>query len=336
MRAIGYQHTGSIDRLDALVDIVLADPVASAHDVLVAVKAVSVNPVDTKMRVRRAAKPGEYEVLGYDAAGIVQAVGSDVTRFKVGDEVYYAGSVVRPGSNAQLQLVDERIISLKPQQLSFAQAAALPLTALTAWEALFDNMQVNQASKGGARAIVIIGGAGGVGSIAIQLARQLTDLIVIASASRSETRAWVEKMGAHHVIDHRQNMAAQIAALNIGEPAFVLVTTHTNQHAEDIASFIAPQGKLSIIEDLDNITHFKAKSISIHWEFMFTRSMFATPDMDMQGEILAKVAKLLDEGKLVSTLHTCLSPINAATLIQAHRQSESATTIGKVVIEDFS
>ncbi|NCT48429.1 MAG: zinc-binding alcohol dehydrogenase family protein, partial [Paraglaciecola sp.] len=311
-------------------------PIASGHDVLVEVKAVSVNPVDTKMRSRRPAKPGEYEVLGYDASGVVQAVGADVTRFKVGDAVYYAGSVVRPGSNAQLQLVDERIVSLKPQQLSFAQAAAVPLTALTAWEALFDNMQVEQGVKGGARAIVIIGGAGGVGSIAIQLARQLTDLIVIASASRAETQAWVKKMGAHHVIDHRQNMAAQIAALDIGEPAFVLVTTHSNQHAEDVASFIAPQGKLSIIEDLDNISHFKAKSVSIHWEFMFTRSMFATADMAMQGEILTNVAKLLDEGKLVTTLHTRLSPINAATLIQAHRQIESATTIGKVVIEDFS
>ncbi|NCP64536.1 MAG: zinc-binding alcohol dehydrogenase family protein [Paraglaciecola sp.] len=336
MRAIGYQHTGSIDRPDALLDIELPYPIASGHDVLVEVKAVSVNPVDTKMRSRRPAKPGEYEVLGYDASGVVQAVGADVTRFKVGDAVYYAGSVVRPGSNAQLQLVDERIVSLKPQQLSFAQAAAVPLTALTAWEALFDNMQVEQGVKGGARAIVIIGGAGGVGSIAIQLARQLTDLIVIASASRAETQAWVKKMGAHHVIDHRQNMAAQIAALDIGEPAFVLVTTHSNQHAEDVASFIAPQGKLSIIEDLDNISHFKAKSVSIHWEFMFTRSMFATADMAMQGEILTNVAKLLDEGKLVTTLHTRLSPINAATLIQAHRQIESATTIGKVVIEDFS
>jgi len=306
---------------------------------LVRLKAAGINPVDTKLRKGGLLMPGTLPaILGCDGAGVVEAVGSSVSGFSPGDEVFFCyGGLGQPSGNyAEYNVIPSFAAAKKPAAIDFPEAAAAPLVLITAWEALFDNMQVEQGVKGGARAIVIIGGAGGVGSIAIQLARQLTDLIVIASASRAETQAWVKKMGAHHVIDHRQNMAAQIAALDIGEPAFVLVTTHSNQHAEDVASFIAPQGKLSIIEDLDNISHFKAKSVSIHWEFMFTRSMFATADMAMQGEILTNVAKLLDEGKLVTTLHTRLSPINAATLIQAHRQIESATTIGKVVIEDFS
>ena len=272
----------------------------------------------------------------WDAAGIVQEVGPDVTQFAVGDEVYYAGSLIRPGTNAEFHLVDARIVGRKPASLDWAEAAALPLTTLTAWEAMFDRLDVTKPVPGAA-AILIIGGAGGVGSIAIQIARQRTDLIVISTASRPETQEWVKGLGAHHVIDHSRPLAPQIAELNFGAPAFVFSTTHTEQHASDIAELIAPQGRFGFIDDpkaLD-VMLFKRKAVSIHHELMFTRSLYGTPDMDEQGKILNSLAVLVDDGKIRTTLTEKLSPINAANLKTVHALIESGAARGKIVLEGF-
>lgn len=339
MHAIGYRTLGPIDHEDALVDIDLPRPTPTGHDILVAVQAVSVNPVDTK--VRKGAPPlagAEHRVLGWDAAGVVEAVGPDVTRFRAGDKVYYAGDLARHGSNAQYQLVDERIVGHKPQSLDWAQTAALPLTSITAWETLFDRLRVAEPVPGAANAILIIGGAGGVGSIAIQLARALTDLTIIATASRVETQDWVRDLGAHHVIDHAQPLAPQIAALGLGAPAFVFSTTYTDRHLADIAELIAPQGRFALIDDPTNldVVGFKRKSVSVHWELTFTRSLFHTADMGEQGKLLDAVAKLANEGKIRTTLTQTLTPINAANLIAAHRQIESNTTRGKLVLQGWA
>ena len=310
MKAVGYKVPGPIAEDASLVDIDLPRPVAEGGDILVEVKAVSVNPVDYKIRSSTPPADGDWKVLGWDAAGIVQEVGPDVTQFAVGDEVYYAGSLIRPGTNAEFHLVDARIVGRKPASLDWAEAAALPLTTLTAWEAMFDRLDVTKPVPGAA-AILIIGGAGGVGSIAIQIARQRTDLIVISTASRPETQEWVKGLGAHHVIDHSRPLAPQIAELNIGAPAFVFSTTHTEQHASDIAELIAPQGRFGFIDDpkaLD-VMLFKRKAVSIHHELMFTRSLYGTPDMDEQGKILNSLAVLVDDGKIRTTLtekwHCC-------------------------------
>lgn len=338
MRAIAYRQPGPIDRADALVDVDLPRPVPGGRDILVAVRAISVNPVDAKVRTGAAPFDGRDErILGWDAAGVVEAVGPEASRFKVGDEVFYAGDLMRDGSNAEYQLIDERIVGHRPRSIGFAEASALPLTAITAWETLFDRLKVDDQPAGGARAILIIGGAGGVGSAAIQIARARTDLTVIATASRTETQDWVRDLGAHHVIDHSQPMAPQIAALGIGAPAFVFSTTHTDRHLADIAELIAPQGRFALIDDpasLDIIA-FKRKAVSVHWELMFTRSLFDTPDVGEQGRLLDAVAELVDEGRIRTTATDTLSPINAANLIEAHRRIESATTRGKIVLHKW-
>lgn len=336
MKAVGYKVPGPIAEDASLVDIDLPRPVAEGGDILVEVKAVSVNPVDYKIRSSTPPADGDWKVLGCDAAGIVQEVGPDVTQFAVGDEVYYAGSLIRPGTNAEFHLVDARIVGRKPASLDWAEAAALPLTTLTAWEAMFDRLDVTKPVPGAA-AILIIGGAGGVGSIAIQIARQRTDLIVISTASRPETQEWVKGLGAHHVIDHSRPLAPQIAELNIGAPAFVFSTTHTEQHASDIAELIAPQGRFGFIDDpkaLD-VMLFKRKAVSIHHELMFTRSLYGTPDMDEQGKILNSLAVLVDDGKIRTTLTEKLSPINAANLKTVHALIESGAARGKIVLEGF-
>ena len=336
MKAVGYKVPGPIAEDASLVDIDLPRPVAEGGDILVEVKAVSVNPVDYKIRSSTPPADGDWKVLGWDAAGIVQEVGPDVTQFAVGDEVYYAGSLIRPGTNAEFHLVDARIVGRKPAALDGAEAAALPLTTLTAWEAMFDRLDVTKPVPGAA-AILIIGGAGGVGSIAIQIARQRTDLIVISTASRPETQEWVKGLGAHHVIDHSRPLAPQIAELNIGAPAFVFSTTHTEQHASDIAELIAPQGRFGFIDDpkaLD-VMLFKRKAVSIHHELMFTRSLYGTPDMDEQGKILNSLAVLVDDGKIRTTLTEKLSPINAANLKTVHALIESGAARGKIVLEGF-
>ena len=337
MRAVGYKTAGPITRANALEDIELPRPAPQGHDILVEVKAVSVNPVDTKVRTRDTPAPGEWKVLGWDAAGRVVETGNAVTEFKTGDEVYYAGSIARPGTNSQLHLVDARIVGRKPKTLSDAEAAALPLTAITAWEMLFDRLDVRRPVPGAANAILIIGGAGGVGSIAIQLVRALTDVTVIATASRAETQDWVRKLGAHHVVDHAKPLAEEIRALKIGEPAFVFSTTQTQQHLAEIVALIAPQGRFGLIDDpktLD-IMPFKRKSVSVHWELMFTRSLYATADIQEQGALLNEVARLADTGKIRTTLTEVLKPINAANLMRAHALIESGRAKGKVVLEGF-
>lgn len=337
MKAIGYKVPGPIDRPDALVDINLPRPEATGHDILVEVAAISVNPVDTKVRRNATPPEGEYRVLGWDAVGTVVAVGDAVTGFSVGDAVFYAGSLTRPGANSQFHLVDSRIVGRKPASLTNAEAAALPLTAITAWEMLFDRIGIRRPVPGAANAILIIGGAGGVGSITIQLVRALTDLTVIATASRPETQAWVKELGAHHVIDHAKPLAAQVEALGIGALAFVFSTTETHRHLAEVQALIAPQGRFGLIDDPENldIMGFKRKAVSIHWELMFTRPIFGTPDMDEQGKLLNQVADLVDAGRIRTTLTETLSPINAATLKQAHALIESGKARGKIVIEGF-
>lgn len=337
MRAIGYLEPQPISADSSLVDIDLLRPKPTGRDLLVEVKAVSVNPVDTKVRAGVRPAHGQHKVLGWDAAGIVVEAGPEVTLFKAGDEVFYAGAINRPGSNAELHLVDERIVAKKPASLDFASAAALPLTTITAYEALFDRLDVTKSVPGAANAIVIIGAAGGVGSIAIQLARALTDLTVIATASRPETEKWVKEQGAHHVIDHRRPMAEQVAALGIGAPAFVFSLTHSDSHAAEIARLIAPQGRVALIDDPKSfdIMLFKSKALSLHWEAMFARSLHQTADMIAQHELLTKVAGLVDAGKIRSTETDNYGTISAANLKRAHAQIETGTTLGKIVLSGW-
>ncbi|MBB2963094.1 zinc-binding alcohol dehydrogenase family protein [Methylobacterium sp. R2-1] len=338
MRAVGFHKPLPIEDEQALLDLTLPEPVPGPRDLLVRVRAVSVNPVDTKVRRRANPPEGQPQVLGYDAAGIVEAVGGEATRFKVGDAVFYAGALGRPGTDAELHCVDERIVGHKPASLSFAEAAAMPLTAITAWEALFDRLDVRQPVPGAAHALLIVGGAGGVGSIAVQLARQLTDLTVIATASRPETAAWSRTLGAHHVVDHTRPLAAEVAALGLGAPAFVFSTTHTDRHLPEIGALIAPQGRFALIDDpaaLD-VLPFKQKSVSTHWEFMFTRSMFATADMDAQGHLLDEVSRLVDAGTLKTTVADHFGVISAANLRRAHALIESGRAKGKIVLEGWA
>lgn len=337
MKAVAYQTPGPIDRPDALLDVELDTPSPGPRDLLVEVKAVSVNPVDTKIRTRAGAEPGGWKVLGWDASGVVVEAGAAVEGFKPGDEVWYAGAIDRQGTNSEFHVVDERIVAKKPSTLTHAEAAALPLTAITAWEMLFDRLDVRRPIPGAAKAILIIGGAGGVGSIAIQLARTLTDLEVIATASRPETADWAKEMGAHHVIDHTKPLPEEIERLGLGAPGYVFSTTHTGNHFEAIAELIAPQGRFGLIDDpgaLD-ISVFKQKSVSTHWEFMYTRSLFGTVDMAEQGRLLSEVALLVETGKLKTTLTEVLGPITAANLIEAHQISESGAARGKMVLEGF-
>ncbi|MBA2933555.1 zinc-binding alcohol dehydrogenase family protein [Sphingomonas sp. CGMCC 1.13654] len=336
MKAVGYKTPGPITGDASLVDIELPKPVPAGRDILVEVKAVSVNPVDYKVRLSTSPEADGWKVLGWDAAGVVHAAGPDATSFRPGDEVFYAGTITRPGTNAEFHLVDERIVGRKPNTLDWAEAAALPLTALTAWEALFDRIDVTKPVPGAMLAVLIIGGAGGVGSMAIQIARQRTDLTVIATASRAETKAWVLSLGAHHVVDHTKPLTAQLADLGITAPAFVFSTTHTDQHAAEIAELIAPQGRLGFIDDQGlDIMLFKSKAVSIHPELMFTRSLYETPDIAEQGRILNDIAALVDEGSIRTTLTARLSPINAANLERAHALVESGAMKGKIVLEGF-
>ncbi|MDV4160315.1 zinc-binding alcohol dehydrogenase family protein [Rhizobium leguminosarum bv. viciae] len=337
MRAVAYKTPQPISAETSLIDVELPMPEVRGHDLLVEIKAVSVNPVDVKVRAHSAPPADELKVLGWDAAGIVKAIGADVTLFKPGDEVFYSGVISRPGSNAEFHLVDERIVGTKPKGLDFAAAAALPLTSITAYEALFDRLKVQDAVSGAGRSLLIIGGAGGVGSIAIQIARALTDLTVIATASRPETQDWVKELGAHHVVDHSKPIAPQVAALGIGAPGFIFSTTNTDSHIGDIVEAIAPQGRFALIDDpktLD-IVPFKRKAVSVHWELMFTRPLYGTPDMIEQHKLLNRVSELVDGGKIRTTLSEIVGPINAANLKTAHAMVESGRMKGKAVLAGF-
>ncbi|HEY0848532.1 MAG TPA: zinc-binding alcohol dehydrogenase family protein, partial [Bradyrhizobium sp.] len=304
MKAVGYQKSLPIEDANSLIDFEAARQDPKGRDIRVAVKAISANPVDYKVRKRAAPPAGEYKILGFDAAGVVDAVGPDVSLFKPGDEVFYAGSILRQGTNSEFHLVDERIVGKKPTSLSFTQAAALPLTSITAWELLFDRLGAVPGKSLDPRTLLITGGAGGVGSILIQLARRLTGLTVVATATRPESKKWCLDLGAHAVIDHGKPMKEQIEALRLPPVALVASLTFTDQHYKAIAEFMAPQGKFGLIDDPPEFTMsvFKGKAISVHWESMFTRSSFQTPDMVAQHRLLNDVADLLDKGVLRTTL----------------------------------
>lgn len=339
MKAVGYQTAHPVDHPESLLDITLPDPVATGRDLLVEVRAVSVNPVDTKVRAsssRSGDGPG-YKVLGWDATGIVRAVGPEATLFKPGDRVWYAGSIARPGTNSELHLVDERIVGHAPTSLDFAEAAALPLTAITAWELLFDRLKVTPGKQPSHKTLLIIGAAGGVGSILTQLAARLTSLTVIGTASRPPTQQWVRALGAHHVIDHSLPLTQELA--RIGHPTVdtIVSLTQTDAHFDQIVEAIAPQGQFALIDDpvsLD-VTKFKRKSVSVHWELMFTRALFGTADMVGQHRLLTEVAQLVDAGLLRTTLDQRMGPINAANLKRAHALVESGSARGKLVLEGW-
>jgi len=338
MRAVAYQQPSFPVSSASLNDIDLPVPKPAGRDLLVEVKAVAINPVDTKVRSRRKPDDGEWVVLGWDVAGVVTAVGPDATDFKVGDQVYYAGHQDRQGGNAQYQCVDERIVARKPARLTFPEAAALPLTMITAWEMLFDRLEIERRVAGQAPVILIVGGAGGVSSAAIQLVRQMTDLKIIATASSSQSREWVESMGAHFVVDHSKPLAEQVIGLGLGEPSFIFSTTMTDRHVGELAKVIAPQGRFGLIDDPDNfdVGLFKRKAASIHWEYMFVRPLFATPDVAEVGRLLGKVADMIDAGALRTTLGENLGPINAENLIRGHAMIEAGRVRGKLVLEGFA
>jgi len=337
MKAVGYTKSLPIDDEKALFDFEAAKPEPKGRDIRVAVKAISVNPVDFKVRKRAEPKAGETKILGYDAAGVVDAVGPDVTMFKPGDEVFYAGSILRQGTNAEFHLVDERIVGRKPASLGFTESAALPLTAITAWELLFDRLGVAPGKSLDPRTLLIIGGAGGVGSILIQLARRLTGLTVVATASRPETVKWCQDLGAHAVVDHSKPMKEQIEALKVPPVALIASLTGTEQHYKALADIIAPQGKFGLIDDPAefSMAAFKGKAVSVHWESMFTRSSFQTPDMIAQHHLLNDVADLIDKGVLRTTLDKAFGTINAANLKRAHALLESGKSHGKIVLEGW-
>ncbi len=300
------------------------------------VEAISVNPVDTKVRRRAEPEDGGIKVLGWDAAGTVVAGGAQVSGFAPGDAVFYAGDITRPGTNAELHCVDARIVGRKPQSLDWAAAAALPLTAITAWETLFDRLDCRKPVPGAADALLIVGGAGGVGSIAIQLARQLTNLTVIATASRPETVRWCQDLGAHHVVDHAKPLAAEVAALGIGAPGVVFSTTNTDSHLAQIAELIARRaGWRSSTTGhprcFDPEAEERVPSLGAHVH----RSMFGTPDIAEQGRLLNEVSRLVDEGRLRTTLDAHYGAINAGNLRRAHAMIESGRAKGKIVLEGF-
>jgi zinc-binding alcohol dehydrogenase family protein len=337
MKAVAFQHSFPITEPDALVDINLPDPIAQGHDLLVEVKAISVNPVDVKIRIGAKSDANEWNILGWDASGVVRAVGPDVSMFKPGDKVWYAGSITRPGSNSELQLVDENIVGIMPNSLSFAEAAALPLTSLTAWEMLFDRFNISQGKSSDGQVLLIIGAAGGVGSIMTQLARRLTNLTVIGTASRPETQAWVQQAGAHYVIDHTKPFGPQLEKIGFANPQYIVSLTHTDQHFDQIAEVIAPQGKFGLIDDPEffDVRKLKRKSVSLHWELMFTRSLFHTSDIAMQHKILTEVANLIDSGIIRTTVAENFGEINAVNLKRAHALIESGKSRGKVVLQGF-
>lgn len=335
MKAVVYAQAGlPIDDPQALYEVDLPKPEPGPRDLLVKIEAISVNPVDSKLR--QGMQPPGARILGWDAAGTVESVGTEVKGFKPGDAVWYAGDITRPGSYAEFGLVDERIAGHRPTSISAAQAAALPLTAITAWELLFERLKV--AEQGGqGESLLVIGAGGGVGSILVQLASKLTGLTVIGTASRAASQAWVRELGANHVIDHAKPLRAQLEEFGIKQVDHVISLTHTHSYYEQIVDLLKPQGQLALIDDPSTLDAMplKRKSISLHWEFMFTRSMYRTADMDKQHLLLDRVAALIDEGTLKSTLGEHIGIINATNLRKAHAQIESNKAVGKIVLEGF-
>ncbi|MDR5878168.1 zinc-binding alcohol dehydrogenase family protein [Caballeronia sp. LZ032] len=338
MKAIGFTRYLPISDPQALVDIELEQPVPTGRDLLVKVEAIAVNPVDTKVRAPKDKVESAPRVLGWDAAGVVAAVGPEATLFKVGDPVYYAGDITRPGANSEFHLIDERIVGTKPASLDFSSAAALPLTTITAWEALFDRLGVSAEGKDAGKSVLIVGGAGGVGSIGIQLAKRVAKLQVIATASRPESAKWAQELGADHIVDHFGDIPAQMKQIGFPQVDYVLIFNDTDKHFPAAAEVIKPQGGIcTIVENARPlpVELLKAKSAAFHWEFMFTRAMFSTPDMIEQHKLLSEVARLIDAGTLRTTLGRDLGPINATNLREAHRLLEEGRTVGKLVLTGF-
>jgi len=340
MKAVALTRYLPIDDPQSLLDVELPTPVPGPHDLRVRVHAISVNPVDTKQRAPKPQVEVTPRVLGFDAAGTVEALGTQVRGFVVGDQVYYAGDVTRPGSNAEYQLVDARIAARKPATLTLADSAALPLTAITAWELLFERMGYRFDGGGEGRTLLVIAGAGGVGSITIQLGK-LAGFRVIATASRAESIAWCRELGADAVIDHRQPLTPQLQVLGV-EPDTLDAAVNfasTDQYWAELGELLAPQGHVGLVVEPNGALRigdpYKAKCIGIHWEFMFARPRFCTADMHRQGEILTEVARLIDAGQLRGTRTKTLSPINAANLRHAHARLESGGMIGKLVLEGW-
>ncbi|MDR5757263.1 zinc-binding alcohol dehydrogenase family protein [Caballeronia sp. LZ035] len=338
MKAIGLTRYLPISDPQSLVDIELEQPTPTGRDLLVKIEAIAVNPVDTKVRAPKDKVESAPRVLGWDAAGVVAAVGPEATLFKVGDPVYYAGDITRPGANSEFHLIDERIVGAKPASLDFSCAAALPLTTITAWEALFDRLGVSAEGKDAGKSVLIVGGAGGVGSIGIQLARRVAKLKVIATASRPESAKWAQELGADHIVDHFGDIPAQMKQIGFPQVDYVLIFNDTDKHFPAAAEVVKPQGGIcTIVENARPlpVELLKAKSAAFHWEFMFTRAMFNTPDMIEQHKLLSEVARLIDAGTLRTTIGRDLGPINAANLREAHRLLEEGRTVGKLVLTGF-
>lgn len=336
MKAVGFTHYLPIENESAFLDLNVERPQPEGRDILVNVKAVAINPVDTKVRAPKDKVEETPRIIGYDASGVVEAVGPDVTLFKPGDEVYYAGDITRSGTNAEFHLVDERIVGRKPASLSHAEAAALPLTTITAYEAFFDRLRIDRNGADAGQSLLIIGAGGGVGSIGIQLAKQ-AGLTVIATASRSETSDWVKSLGADHVVNHREDMVTQVHAIGIKHVDHIAIFNDM-RHWDTAVELIRPQGGIVSIDDTDlpmPMGGMKTKAASFHWEFMFARSMHQTPDMIEQHHLLSYMAGQIDAGNIKTTLSEVLSPINAANMREAHRQVETGQAKGKIVVEGF-
>lgn len=346
MKAIGYLNSLAIKQQDSLIDIELPVPTPTGRDLLVKVEAISVNPVDTKIRANVAPEDDQFKVLGWDAVGEVVDAGDQSQLYKKGDKVWYAGDLTRPGANSEYHLVDERIVGRKPSSIANAEAAAFPLTAITAWELLFDRLglqqnaaiQTNEQTGTRQERILVIGAAGGVGSILVQLAAQLTNAVVIGTASRPESRQWLTDLGADYVIDHRLPLSQELKRIGIDNVSHVISLNATDQHFDEIIESLEPQGKIALIDDPQtplDIMKLKVKAISLHWEFMYTRSMFNTHDIEKQHELLNSVADLIDAGKIKNTLGENYGRINAENLKRAHATLENGQTIGKIVLEGF-
>ncbi len=336
MKAVGFTHYLPIENESAFLDLNVEKPLPEGRDILVNVKAVAVNPVDTKVRAPKDKVEETPRIIGYDASGVVEAVGPDVTLFKPGDEVYYAGDITRSGTNAEFHLVDERIVGRRPASLSHAESAALPLTTITAYEAFFDRLRIDRDGADAGQSLFIIGAGGGVGSIGIQLAKQ-AGLTVIATASRSETSDWVKSLGADHVVNHREDMVAQVQAIGLKHVDHIAIFNDM-RHWNTAVELIRPQGGIVSIDDTDlpmPMGGMKTKAASFHWEFMFARSMHQTPDMIEQHHILSYVASEIDAGNIKTTVSEVLSPINAANMREAHRLVETGQAKGKIVVEGF-
>ncbi|MFA4133848.1 MULTISPECIES: zinc-binding alcohol dehydrogenase family protein [unclassified Brevibacillus] len=342
MKAVVAYRYLPISNPESLIDLHVDKPEPTGRDLLVRVKAISVNPADVGVRESHNYEADSPKILGWDAAGIVEQVGPDCQLFQPGDKIYYAGSVSRPGSNSEFHLVDERIVGNMPRSLDFAAAAALPLTSITAWEGLFDRLGISLNNTGENKSILIIGAAGGVGSIAIQLAK-LAGLTVIGTASRPESIQWAKGLGADFIINHNNPFLPQLKEVGIDAVDYILCLNDTVQHLENMAEVIVPQGKICAIVPANKTTWagslkmdlLFSKSVTFVWEFMFTRSLFHTDDMIKQHQLLNELADLIDDGKIKTTLTERLEPIHAANLRLAHEKLESGRTIGKIVLENF-